>query len=93
AASLLQVISEIEKLTGRKAELQFSDWRMGDQRWYVSDPRRAQRELHLGAFKPWRQGVADLVGWLADERGFDIPRAESRQSGESRPEAVAAGAA
>jgi CDP-paratose 2-epimerase len=73
AASLVQVIAEIEKLTGRKADLQFADWRPGDQRWYVSDPRRAQRELSLKTFKPWRAGLADLVRWLADERGLVLP--------------------
>jgi CDP-paratose 2-epimerase len=75
AASLLQVISHIEGLTGRKVNLSHAPWRQGDQRWYVSDPRRAQRELHLGQFRPWRDGVTDLVRWLADERGIDLPGA------------------
>jgi CDP-paratose 2-epimerase len=90
AASLVQVIAEIEKLTGRKVELAFDDWRAGDQRWYVSDPRRAQRDLRLPAFKPWRQGVADLVRWLADERGIVLPNEPGAREGQPQ---LAAGAA
>jgi CDP-paratose 2-epimerase len=68
AVSLREVIAEIEALTGRKARLDSSDWRMGDQRWYVSNPDAVRKSLKLADFKPWRQGVADLVAWLEGER-------------------------
>jgi CDP-paratose 2-epimerase len=77
AASLVRVIGEIEKLVGRKIEAERSDWRRGDQRWFVADPRKAMRELGLKPFKPWREGVADLVWWLAEERGLEQPAREA----------------
>lgn len=73
AVSLVRVVGEIEALTGRKVQIERSDWRQGDQRWFVADPRKAARDLGLRPFKPWREGVADLVAWLADERGLERP--------------------
>jgi CDP-paratose 2-epimerase len=69
AVSLLQLIGYIEELIGRKVELAFSDWRAGDQRYYVSDPTAARRELMLAEPLAWRTGVAALADWLRQERG------------------------
>ena len=43
AVSLRQLLAHIEELLGRPVELDYSDWRAGDQRYYVSDTRRAAR--------------------------------------------------
>ena len=69
AVSLRQLLRHIEDLIGRPVELSFSDWRAGDQRYYVSDMSRAARALELRSPIPWRTGVAALARWLADERG------------------------
>ncbi|MDP8917163.1 MAG: SDR family NAD(P)-dependent oxidoreductase [Pseudomonadota bacterium] len=68
AVSLRQVLKHIETVAGRKVELEFSDWRPGDQRYYVSDTRRARAELGLGEPRAWREGVAALAEWLQAER-------------------------
>lgn len=70
AVSLRQVLAEIERLTGRRLETHYEDWRAGDQRYYVSDTRLAQRELGLAAPQPWRQGLAALADWLREARGW-----------------------
>jgi CDP-paratose 2-epimerase len=80
AVSLIQLIGQIEELTGRKVELCFADWRAGDQRYYVSDPSAARRDLGLGEPIEWRRGVAELAQWLAAERGL---AAERRQPAEA----------
>jgi CDP-paratose 2-epimerase len=67
AISLLELIREIETITGREVQLQFEDWRQGDQRWYVSDTSAATKALGLGRPLPWRKGVASLAEWLASE--------------------------
>ncbi|MDB5512541.1 MAG: CDP-paratose 2-epimerase [Enterovirga sp.] len=72
AVSLRQLLAHIETLLGRPVEVAFSDWRAGDQRYYVSDTRAAARDLGLGAI-PWREGVAELARWLDAER----PRTET----------------
>jgi CDP-paratose 2-epimerase len=72
AVSLRQLLRYVEDLLGRPVDLAFSDWRAGDQRYYVSSTRRAARELSLRPPVPWRTGVAALAHWLASERGLKI---------------------
>jgi CDP-paratose 2-epimerase len=67
AVSLRQVIAFIGELTGRPVEARYADWRAGDQRYYVSDTRRAARELGLRPARPWREGVSALARWLREE--------------------------
>jgi CDP-paratose 2-epimerase len=81
AVSLIQLIGHIEALIGRRIELSFSDWRAGDQRYYVSDPSAAKRDLGLSEPIDWRRGVADLAQWLAAERGLTVERREPAEAG------------
>jgi CDP-paratose 2-epimerase len=64
AVSLRQLIAFIEELVGHGVETSFSDWRAGDQRYYVSDAAAVRSALSLGAPLDWRTGVAELAGWL-----------------------------
>jgi CDP-paratose 2-epimerase len=86
AVSLRQLLRYIEDLIGEPVDLTFSAWRAGDQRYYVSDMRRAARELDLRAPIPWRTGVAALARWLADERGLKTPPSHPA----ARPQAAGA---
>jgi len=85
AISLRQLVAHLEDVVGRPVETSYADWRQGDQRYFVADARAARAALGLRAPKPWRSGVADLVAWLAAERGIDLAPA--------RREPVRAGAA
>jgi CDP-paratose 2-epimerase len=67
AVSLLQVLGCIEEVTGRRIHRDHAEWRAGDQRWYVSDTRRAARDLGLQPARSWRGGLAVLADWLRDE--------------------------
>ncbi|WP_460450894.1 NAD-dependent epimerase/dehydratase family protein [Alsobacter sp. SYSU BS001988] len=89
AISLRQLIAHIEDLVGRKVETRYSDWRAGDQRYYVSDPSRARSALGLGEPAPWRDGVARLAAWLEGERSSRAGRAApAPQNVDSRLEAA-----
>jgi CDP-paratose 2-epimerase len=68
AVSLLQLTDYMRQVTGRRTELQFEDWRQGDQRWYVSDTRAATAALGLPQPRTWQDGVARLAEWLERER-------------------------
>jgi CDP-paratose 2-epimerase len=68
AVSLLQVIGAIEETLGCRIEIRHGDWRAGDQRYYVSDTRRARQALGLAAPRPWQEGLQALAAWLAAER-------------------------
>jgi CDP-paratose 2-epimerase len=66
AVSLRQVLAAIEEMVGRPVKVDYSDWRPGDQRCYVSDTRRVRELLDLPAPLPWRTGLARLAEWLVD---------------------------
>ena len=83
AVSLRQLIGFIEDLIGRPVDMSFSDWRAGDQRYYVSDTRAAMRDLALRPPTPWRKGVAALARWLQDERGLTVLADEAAQPAEA----------
>jgi CDP-paratose 2-epimerase len=74
AVSLRQLIRHIDSLLGHPTKLAFSDWRSGDQRYYVADTRRATAALDLPPPMNWRDGVADLTWWLARQHGMSLPR-------------------
>jgi CDP-paratose 2-epimerase len=74
--SLLELMDLIESLHGRRPQVSCEDWRVGDQRYYVSDPSR------FSAATGWRprvnvqEGVGKLYNWLLDFQGL----AESRET-------------
>ena len=77
AVSLRQVIEEIEAMVGTPLDIRPGDWRPGDQRYYVSDTRRAHDALGLAAPTPWRVGLARLADWLTRERRPALAEAAS----------------
>jgi len=68
AITLRQLIDHIGEIIGRKVAYTTSDWRPGDQRWFVADARAADAALGLPARLGWKQGVARLAAWLAEAR-------------------------
>ena len=67
AVTLLEVLAEIGAITGRTPDLRFSEWRPGDQRYFVADAGRARESLGIGPFVPWREGLRHLVAWVRSE--------------------------
>jgi CDP-paratose 2-epimerase len=64
--SLRELLRMIEQLNGRAARVVASDWRTGDQKYYVSDTRRFSA---LTGWKPAvdvNEGIARLRHWLID---------------------------
>jgi CDP-paratose 2-epimerase len=75
AVSLRQLVQQIEGLLGRSIAVSYSDWRPGDQRYYVSDTAAARRELGLDEPRDWRTGVRLLSQWLESEHArTDVPQ-------------------
>jgi CDP-paratose 2-epimerase len=73
AVSLRELLAHMGSLIGREVKTEYSDWRAGDQRYFVADARAAQQALNLGPRVPWRDGVAKLAAWLAEERRVNFP--------------------
>ena len=73
AVSLVQLLAQLETLTGAPLDVTFHDWRPGDQRYYVSDRRRIDAALRLPAPRGWRRGVGDLVAWFKAVEHAPVP--------------------
>ena len=73
AVSLRQLLAHMAELVGHDIELTWSDWRAGDQRYFVADTRAVDAALGLGPKVAWRDGVAQLTRWLAAERRLNLP--------------------
>lgn len=61
--NLLEVIDQIGELTNRKPDYTFSDWREGDQKYYVSDISKAKAVLDWEPRVPFDHGLRDLIAW------------------------------
>lgn len=74
ARSVLQVIAELEQITGHPVAVRHGPWRVGDQGWYVSDIRRFQQATGWQPQVGAGRGIALLHAWLAAHRhGWHAP--------------------
>lgn len=64
AVSLNEVLREIELLTNRPVATVGSDWRAGDQLFFVADTRALEKAVGWKARVDWRTGLRDLHAWL-----------------------------
>jgi CDP-paratose 2-epimerase len=70
--SVLNVLQSIEAEVGFTSAYTFSDWRPGDQPYYVSDVSLAREVLDWRPRVDFDQGLHDLVSWvnsLQDQNG------------------------
>ncbi|WP_375262397.1 NAD-dependent epimerase/dehydratase family protein [Palleronia sp.] len=70
--SLIQVLREIEAVTGRTIDVTFEDWRQGDQPWFVADTRALEAASGWHAQVGWRDGLRNLADWLS-QNGTRLP--------------------
>lgn len=54
----------LEELLGRQVKVQYNTWRPGDQPVYISDIRKAERELGWKPQVPVAQGAECLYQWI-----------------------------
>ena len=59
----------LEQLSGRTLDVRYGKWRPGDQKVYVSDIRKAQRELGWKPEVGPKEGLARLWKWAQENRG------------------------
>jgi CDP-paratose 2-epimerase len=70
AISLLELIELIAELQGETPVVQSADWRLGDQRYYVSDTRRFRAATGWAPRVGVRQGLKLLHQWLLESPGL-----------------------
>jgi CDP-paratose 2-epimerase len=71
--SLLELLDLIAELTGRRLEVEHAPWRVGDQRYYVSDTRRLRERTGWQPRVGVRAGVRQLLEWLRQLTASEAP--------------------
>ena len=64
SVSLLELAGMIERTTGKPVDLRFDDWRLADQRYYVSDISRFTEATGWRPKVSAAEGVSRLHQWL-----------------------------
>ena len=71
--SLLELIDRIAVLNGRRPQLLFDGWRVGDQRWYVSNHRKFTGRTGWRPRVGVEDGVRRLHAWLDSAHSEQAP--------------------
>lgn len=66
--SLLDLVDMLEQRKTQKIELQFGDWRPGDQKIYVSDIRKIRKVLDWQPEVEIETGITRLLNWVDKNR-------------------------
>jgi CDP-paratose 2-epimerase len=66
--SLLELVDIIARLEGRRPDVDFQDWRVSDQRWFVSDTRKFSRTTGWSPAVDVAGGVGRLHHWLHEHQ-------------------------
>jgi CDP-paratose 2-epimerase len=72
--SILEMIRLISDICGFDPRVLFSEWRSGDQKYYVSDTTRFSRITGWSPKVDILEGIQRLHEWLLQERGEEAPR-------------------
>ena len=62
--SLLELLAFLEKFIGHKIPIEFSDWRPGDQKVYVSNNAKASIDFNWKPHTSVEEGVQKLYDWV-----------------------------
>jgi CDP-paratose 2-epimerase len=68
--SLLELLDLLEKETGKRSNISFSDWRPSDQKVYISDITKAKRILKWEPKIDPKNGVKRIVEWVERNKEF-----------------------
>ena len=65
-ASLLELLDNLEELTGKRSPVSYRDWRPSDQKVYISDLSHVGAVLHWQPHVAFPEGVGRLVQWVQE---------------------------
>lgn len=66
--SLCELVERISALNGGAPEIAYGPWRVGDQRWYVSDPSKFERATGWRPKTNVADGILQLHQWISVNR-------------------------
>lgn len=68
--SILECLLYLEKLVGKKPKVQYSDWRPGDQKVYISNNSKLKKELGWSPQVHHKDGLNNLYQWIKENEGI-----------------------
>lgn len=68
--SLLEYLKFLEKMVGRKIKVQYSDWRPGDQKVYLSNNTKLKRDLGWAPKVSHKDGLKKLYEWVKENENL-----------------------
>ncbi len=69
-ASLLEFLDKIGKITGKKIDISYDDWRPSDQKVYISNIDKLKKILNWEPEVTVDEGVEKIVNWVLKNRGI-----------------------
>ena len=66
--SLLELVSMLEGKLKKKVKINYTDWRPGDQKIYVSDISKAQKLLGWKPKVSKQEGIGRLIEWVQENK-------------------------
>jgi CDP-paratose 2-epimerase len=66
--SLIELLDYLEVITGKRSKVSYANWRPSDQKVYISDIRKAQKELGWTPKLSPREGVSKLIEWVNENK-------------------------
>jgi CDP-paratose 2-epimerase len=85
--SVCEVLDHIEQLTGEHLERSFDQWRVGDQRYYVSDTAAFRTATGWRAKTSVAHGLEALHAWYEEQHSAQPPLAANAIAGAALAEA------
>ena len=62
--SLIELLSLLQRVTGKRCKVEFKNWRAGDQKVYVSDISKAEEKLGWKPTVNTLNGIKNFVAWF-----------------------------
>lgn len=62
--SLLEYLGLLEQKLGKKIKIKFAGWRPGDQKVFISDNGKIEKELGWKIKNPYKEGIGKFLDWV-----------------------------
>lgn len=62
--SLLELLSLLERITGKRSQVQYENWRVADQKVYISDISKANQKLGWQPEIKISDGISTFIDWF-----------------------------
>ncbi|MFH1761063.1 MAG: SDR family NAD(P)-dependent oxidoreductase [bacterium] len=70
--SLLELIAHLENIYNKKIIYSFSDWRPGDQRVFIADIKKAEKDFGWKPVIDVKTGIRKLAQWIGENRDLFV---------------------